>query len=212
MGKRKKLWITRVILTMALAGAMLAVWPGYAVYDTYVSNTNSYGCLLTEPLSDKGSFAQYFVPQWRWLHTIELAVQYNEEAARGQSLRFELCRGSGECIYEEEIPLERIPNGGYFGIEVDRHLQAGEEYYWSIAAPQDADSRLVVMYTDTEAYQAAENEYITWNGVGYGTGSSQSVSQYIYRLHPDRAEILGKYWTFFILVWIVCMEVADRHR
>lgn len=206
----KALRIVRIILTVLLVVAMLAVWPGYATYELYVSKTNSYHCTETEPLAGGEKVSQYFVPQMSILHSIEIAVQYDEEKTRDETIRFQVCSESGECIFEADFPLSQIPNGGYYGIEIGKHVKVGETYYWSVIAPQNEACQMTVMYTETLVYQAAENAYVTKGEERYGTEAVQTVSQYIYRVHPDKAVIVGNYWTVFAIIWLVCLELANR--
>lgn len=210
MKNKKALWVIRAILTGILAAAMLAVWPGYAVYEQYISETNSYHCTETEPLAGSEKISQYFVPQMSMLDEIEIAVQYNEPKAQKETIRFEVCCESGECILATDIELEQIPNGGYYGIEIGKRVKKGEIYYWTITAPKKEDCQLTVMYTENLAYQAVENTYVTKGDERYGTEAVKTVSQYVYRVHPDKAVILGNYWTVFLIVWLVCLEMADR--
>ncbi len=95
-------------------------------------------------------------------------------------------------------------------MEIDKKVRVGELYYWRIVAPEAQEAQLSVMYTDTQEYQAPENQYITLGEEQYGNETSQSVSQYVYKVHPDKAVVIGKYWIFFVLIWILCMEAADR--
>lgn len=205
-------WVIRILLTLLLGVAMLATWPGYAVYDTYCSTTNSYGCDVTEPLASGERIAQYFVPQSSVLDCIEIAFQYNEDAVLEEALEFELYRASGESVLKTTIPMKQIPNGGYFGIEIGKRVKAGESYYWSVTSPQKESCGLIAMYTTNVANQAVENTYVTINEELFPAEAAQTVSQYVYRIHPSKVVILAKYWTVYIIIWLICLELVDRFR
>lgn len=203
------IWAIRCILTVALVGFILCVWPGYLAHDYYVSRTFSERHEPTDVLLPQSVAVQYFVPQRSHMTGIEFALLFNEEKAGNETVRFILCEESGREIFSQEIMLEQMGSGCYYNVEIDERLKAGETYFWALTGPDAEDIELQIMYTNHLTDQAQENTLFLLNDVQYGE-ISQTISQYTYLIHSDKIIIIGEYWAGAVLVYIICMDIVSR--
>ena len=104
--------------------------------------------------------------------------------------------------------LEQMESDEYYKVEIREWLKKGTTYYWILVSPDDESAELQVMYTNHRADQAPENTLFLMNDEQYGE-TSQSVSQYIYFTHADKIVIIGQYWMWAVLVYIICMEMVS---
>lgn len=206
----RPLWAVRVILTALLAGFLLWVWPGYLVHDEYISGTYS-GNYEPAQLLPNTVVTQYFVPQMPHLEVIQLAVIFDDgnPAAAGEKVEFVLCEESGREIYSEEIPLGQMESGHYYDINVHQRVKVNQKYYWMLVSPAGEEACLQMMYTNHKEDQPPENTLFLVDDMELN-GIAQTVSQYVYLSHPDKIIIIGGYWTGAVLVYIICMDIADR--
>lgn len=208
--KRKcRLWLAEGILTILLMGFMLCAWPGYLAHDSYVSKTNSIHYKCTDILSDHCVMIQHFVPQKTYLSGIQFAVSFEGADTEHAEVEFILCEGSGKELFSETLRLEEMESDCYYEVEVDRWVKAGREYYWAIVSPETDRAGFRVMYTDHIEDQAPENSMVLLNDSPVGE-NVQTISQYVYYVHPDRVIVFGGYWMGAILVYIICMDLAAR--
>lgn len=197
------------ILTLILFLFCLSVWPGYLIHDYDLSRTISEGALFTEVLKDSDIIIQYFSPQKVLLSDIEFAIDY-EEQNKGEILLFTLCNEEGKELFSCSIPMEEIEAGSYYSVPVRQRLKVGEIYYWSLSAPEGWRGGCRLMYTPIVANQALENLHMEVSGQLYDPETYQSVSQYNYIVHKDKAVIAGTYWTGAIVLYLIMMELIDR--
>ncbi|MDE7043478.1 MAG: hypothetical protein K2O97_00370, partial [Acetatifactor sp.] len=71
------------------------------------------------------------------------------------------------------------------------------------------DLNLRLMCTNYTEDQAPENTLFLLNENQVGE-NTQTVSQYTYLVHPDKIVIVGGYWMGFVMLYIICMDVATR--
>lgn len=213
MDKRQRvIRVVKGVLTVSLIIFILCAWPGYLVYDEDVSVTDSARYEPTDVLTPGDVAAQYFVPQRSHMSGIGFAILFDEANAGDETIRFVLCEESGQEIFSRDIMLGQMESGWYYRVKIDRQLKAGETYCWKLAVPDAEDLDLQIMYTNHLTDQAAENTLFLLNDGEYGDYGdiTQSVSQYIYRRHPDKIIIIGEYWTGAVLIYIICMDIVSR--
>ncbi len=207
-GSRRTMAV-KCILTVLLIVFILSTWPGYLFHEEYVSRTlcDRYE---SSDILDPGSVAtQYFVPRGRHLSGIEFLVLFNESCVGNGSVEFLLCEESGHEIFSREIMLEQMESDEFYRVDFPVRLKEGTTYYWMLVGPDDEDAGLQMMYTGHLADQAPENTLFLLNDEQHGE-TAQTVSQYIYFTHADKAVIIGKYWVWAALVYIICMDIVTR--
>lgn len=209
-GNTKIIWGIRGLLTIVLIVFCLGVWPGYFIHDFYLSKTSSVHGELTQILENGELVVQYFIPQATHLGSIQFVLSYEEEKAEEQILTFLLCEENGKEILTKEVPIKEIKRKLYYDMPVNKRLKPGQIYYWALVMPADLDASCSVMYTNVVEDQAPENLYFTINDQLSGGETAQTVSQYNYYAHPDKAVILGVYWISAFLVYLVALEIVDR--
>lgn len=198
------------MLTILLFIFIWSVYPGYIFHDLYLSRTISNGCAATEVLSDAVSVKQYFKPQLSWLGSIQIAAEFDTEAVKGETLFFSLCEESGKVIFSCEVVPEEMESGMYYDIAVRKKLNTETVYYWCLTSPESADCKWQLMYTEYVENQAPENLLFLVGDDGYGSENAQTVSQYTYYIHFDKAVTVAGYWISGILIYIICLEIVDR--
>lgn len=206
-GRTKTEWLLAGVLGVMAVLFMLSVWPGYFLHREYVSETISDGCGESEALTEGLFVRQSFVPQYGRLANIQIAVVYEEGAAEGVRLMFELLDEQGNTVFSQDIPLQEIPSAQYYEVEINRTVEQGEEYFWQLTPVNPGESRIRIMYTENEQYQAAENRQLLCAGREMGNG--QAVVQYGYRIHMERLHI-AEIWLGTILVYLVLLELLHR--
>lgn len=208
--KNALLWVIRGILTAVLILFMSLSWPGFTFHNHYLSKTLSEECVTTEVLWNHIMATQYFIPQLPHLESIQIAAEYNEELKDHDFMTFLLCDESGKILVNKDYMLQEVSNGSYFEIPVNKKLKPGKTYYWSLVSPEDEKCQWRVMYTEYLERQAPENSLFLVGENGYGGENAQTVSQYNYKIHLDKSVILAGYWLTAVLVYIVCLEMANR--
>lgn len=203
-------WIAKGILTILLLLFMWSVYPGYVFHDNYLSTTASNRSVATEVLSDSVLVTQYFTPQLPYLISIQIVAQFDETAMREETLIFSVCEENGKMLCSYDIQLEEMESGMYYDVLVDLKVKPGEVYYWSLTAPAEEACEWKLMYTNYIEDQAPENSLFLVGDNQYGGENSQTVSQYNYRSHFDKSVIIAGWWMSGILVYIICLEIADR--
>ena len=202
-------WI-RAGVTVLLLLFMLAVYPGYLARDTYLSRTNSVQYLITDELEEATVVEQFFQPLHTYLNSIQFAIEFNEQAVGDACLSFRLWGEEQKMLASCEIPLKEISSQCYFNVEINKMLRQDKVYYWSLVMPEGNNLGCRLMYTENGELQAPENRRVLVNGEAYGAERAQTISQYRYYVHADKAVILGNYWCCAILVYLVAMECINR--
>lgn len=203
-------WIVVGVLTAVLLVFMWAAYPGYIFHGFFLSRTISNRSTVTEVLSNQTLTTQYFVPQFPYLRSIQIAVEFEEEKTENEKVAFSLCEESGEALFTCNIALGEMKSGVYYDIVVDQKLKQGAVYYWNITSPTDSTLGWRVMYTENVDDQAPENNLFFVDNSLYGNEDAQTISQYNYYQHLDKAVIIAGFWMSGILVYIICLEIVDR--
>ena len=206
---RKIDWI-RAGITVILLLFMLAVYPGYLARDEYLSSTNSVQYMTTDELGEAAVVEQFFQPLHTYLNSIQLAIEFDEQAAGDACLSFLLWEEDQKVLASCEIPLKEISSQCYFDVEINKMLRQDKVYHWSLVLPEGTDLGCSLMYTEIIELQAPENQGFLVNGEAYGAEGAQTISQYRYYVHADKAVILGNYWCCAILLYWVAMECINR--
>ena len=206
----RKLYWMRAGATVLLLLFILAVYPGYLARDEYLSETNSARYLLTDELRGAAVAGQSFQPLHPYLNSIQFAIEFDEQAAGDESLSFLLCDEGQKVLESREIPLKEISSRCYYNVEINRMLRRDKVYEWRLVMPEGADLGCRLMYTEVRELQAPENRGFSVDGGRYGAEGAQTVSQYQYHVHADKAVILGNYWCGAVLLYLVVMECINR--
>lgn len=206
---RKIDWI-RAGVTVLLLLFMLAVYPGYLARDKYLSRTNSVQYLTTDELGEATVVEQFFQPLHTYLNSIQFAIEFNEQAVGDACLSFQLWGEEQKMLASCEIPLKEISSQCYFNIEINKMLRQDKVYYWRLVIPEGTNLGCRLMYTETRELQAPENRGFLVNGEVYGEEGAQTISQYQYYVHADKAVVLGNYWCCAVLLYLVAMECIHR--
>ena len=118
--KKKKINKAEVIgkglLTVLLIALELAIWPGYLVYNNYMSSSYSEYSVYSEPITERTEITQYFKPLYSRLDQIEFALGFEQEAVTDQVLHFVLydVTGFSSRKYECGSFLRTSPGGVTF--------------------------------------------------------------------------------------------------
>lgn len=204
-----RLWAARGILTILFIGFALCAWPGYLAHDSYISKTNSIHYECTDTLSEHSMVMQYFVPQKTYLRAVQIAVSFEEANTENEKIEFILWEGSGKSIFSKTLLLEEMESDCYYEIVVNQWVKTGQEYCWAIVGPETDRVGLQAMYTDHPDDQAVENMRMLLNDDQAGE-NMQTISQYVYYVHPDRVIVIGGFWLGAFLIYIICMDLAAR--
>lgn len=207
--RRRNLWIVRGIITILFIGLILWAWPGYLAHDYYVSKTSSVHYEDTKIPPDYSIVTQYFVPQKTHLANIQFAVLFEEESVEDEKITFTLCEESGKEIFSKVIRLRDLESGCYYDVKYYCRLKTDQVYYWQLVGTETDDLNLRLMCTNYTEDQAPENTLFLLNENQVGE-NTQTVSQYTYLVHPDKIVIVGGYWMGFVMLYIICMDVATR--
>ena len=203
-------WIVTGILTIILLVYIWAAYPGYVFHDFFLSKTLSSRYTSTEVLSSQSVATQYFVPQLPRLYSIQIAAEFDEEKATGETVTFSLCEESGNVLFTRDIALSEMEAATYYDIVVNQKMEPGRTYFWNITSPQDPSSEWKVMYTEYVEDQAPENSLFCIDNIPYGDEAAQTISQYNYYQHHDKSLIIAGFWMMGILAYIICLEMIRR--
>lgn len=206
--KNKKVWIIKSVWTVLLLAFLLSVWPGYFInIEAVLGKTDLSGEKLVADIQEEAQVSQYFRPQQTHLAGIKFAIGFDDVETGEKRIVFMLCKEDGEVMKSQEILLSEISSGGYYEVEINKRVNRKEIYYWTIILPSDFECK--VIYTDIAAAKAPENMALFVNGQMYPE-TAQAISEYEYYVHPDKADILGKYWISAILIYLVGLEIINR--
>lgn len=201
-------YILKGILTLGSLGIALWLYPGYLAHGYTTSETNSAYSIFSEVLIPETTAEQFFVPQDTRLDVIQIDLLFDEERASG-SCRFLLKDENGEVLAERDLAFADMESGRYYDVEIGKTVDTDKTYSWELIFPEDMDFNCQVVYSETVGTIAQENQYLLLNGELI-SADSQMVCQYSYLSHPDKADIVGKYWISVFLVYLVLMELIDR--
>lgn len=207
--RKQALWIARGVLTIILIGFVLWAWPGYLAHERFVSQTSSVHHESTDVFPAYGMAEQHFIPQKTYLAGIQFAAYFEEQSVENEEAIFLLCDESGKEIFSSAIKLDEMVSGSYYEVKFGRWLKTDQEYCWKIVGPAAADVNFQLMYTNHVEDQAPENTLFILNGNQVGE-NTQTVSQYVYFIHPDKVIVIGGYWMGSVLVYIICMDILTR--
>lgn len=207
--KHRLVWIgIRALLLAGLVLFCISVWPGYA-FHSYLEITK-YTSQVTQTswLAAGDVVQQYFYPQYSRLSKIKMAFLFDENAAAEEYVIFEIKDKKGESIYRREIYFDQISSDCYFDIDVGgKKLKPREEYIWTLALPDGAAMDYSVMCQTAEDIISDENQTLWINGVDT---QSNALNLYEYWKHPDKATIIGGFWTGALLVYLIFLEIVGR--
>lgn len=207
--KTKPGWILKGIWTTLLLVFMASVWPGYMIYVEKVlgkSDLSRAVVYLDAPAGTR--ISQYFCPQGTRLEGIKFAICFDEIETEGKQIVFTLSKENGDVIMSRDILLNQIDSSMYYEVKIGQKVNRGERYCWTIALPSDFSCEMLctgIMETKTP-----ENKMFAIGEQSYE--EVQAAAEYSYRLHPDKAEIVGKYWISAILIYILGMEMIARFQ
>lgn len=207
--KHQPIWIgIRVLLSAGLVLFCLSVWPGYA-FHTYLTVTKYTNQVIQTPWLSAGDVVQqYFYPQYSRLSKINMAFIFDENAATGEYVIFEIKDKKGESICRREIYFNQIRSDCYFDIDVGgQKLKPHEEYMWTLALPSGGAMEYSVMCQTAEDIVSVENQTLWINGEDT---QSNALNLYEYWKHLDKATIIGGFWTGALLVYLILLEVIGR--
>ena len=202
-------WILKGIWTALLLAFMASVWPGYMVYEEKVlgkSNLSREAVALDVP--EGAQISQYFCPQKTRLAGIKFAIAFDEIEAERKQIVFTLRKENGDVVMSRDILLNQMDSAMYYEAKIGKRVNKGELYYWTIALPSDFSCE--ILCTSIMETKAPENMMLVVGEQSYGEG--QAAAEYSYRLHLDKAEIVGKYWISAILIYILGLEIIARFQ
>lgn len=185
------------------------VWPGYMANNHYTSTTNSSFSQPSDTLSGSGVIEQYFVPQYSHLYGIQFVVNYDEDSIYDENCTFQLCSEDGKVICEKNIPISEIQPNLYYEVSAKRILNTNKTYCWKLILPPNAPKDFHVFYSEESPTIAVENQKMIIND-RYINETAQTVSQYIYLSHSDKALIIGTYWFMGVIVYLILAECINR--
>lgn len=200
----------KIILSLALIIYCLMVWPGYLAHDYYTSTTNSSFSQLSEQLEGSSVIEQYFTPQFSHLYEIQFAVSYDDSSECEGYYTFLLYNENGKKIMEKAIPAEEVGSQLYYEVPVRRILNPKDTYCWKLIIPENAPENFQALYTENTETRALENRKMLINGENTDGENAQTISQYVYLSHADKALILGTYWCCGIIVYLILSECVNR--
>ncbi len=207
-GKNRWVWLgLKVLLTVGLVVFCAGVWPGYLIHTAKVAELYTEDISQTPWLSAGDVALQYFYPEDRWLSKIKIALAFDESAAKGEYLNFEIQDETGGKVCGREIYFDQIESGCYFEAAVKEKLKPGKEYAWMLSLPEESRLEYAVLCTGDAAGNAVENQVLLING---RDAERNAINQYEYYAHYDKAVIIGGFWTGALLVWLVLLELTDR--
>lgn len=207
---RKPEAVGKILLTLLLIALELAVWPGYLVHDTYMSNSYSEYSTYSDPITEKTEIAQYFIPLYSRLDQLEFALDYVQEAAGDQVLQFALYDEKNTELMSQQIPMADMEAGHYYAIAVGRGLSKKQMYHWTLTIPENTGCDIRLMYAEHGTGVAPENMRLDRNGELFGAEDAQATVRYTYEIHPDKVVIIGGYWLGNALIYLVLMEGLEK--
>ena len=118
--KKKKINKAEVIgkglLTVLLIALELAIWPGYLVYNNYMSSSYSEYSVYSEPITERTEITQYFKPLYSGLDQIEFALGFEQEAVTDQVLHFVLYDEKNTELMSQDFPLGRMSADHFYAL------------------------------------------------------------------------------------------------
>ena len=202
--------ILMVVLTILMILLELSFWPGYLVHD-YITNKSdsSYGS-NGFAVTAETSITQYFIPQMKWLGSVDIVAAFNEEIVGDEKLNFTIYSETGKEIFNREIPISEMEDGIYYTIPVKKKLKVGEQYHWTIESTTELPYDWQLILSEDKTGIAPENTFLEVNGIQNIGEEAQTVSQYSYYIHKDKVVIIATCWCGTFLVYLICLEALQK--
>lgn len=152
--KKKKINKAEVIgkglLTVLLIALELAIWPGYLVYNNYMSSSYSEYSVYSEPITERTEITQYFKPLYSRLDQIEFALGFEQEAVTDQVLHFVLYDEKNTELMSQDFPLGSMSADHFYALPLGVSLSGKQTYHWTLTRkPQNAISGLCMRNMET---------------------------------------------------------------
>lgn len=199
--------VLKFLLTAGLVIFCLGVWPGYLIHTYWTADLHTSDISQTPWLSAGDTVQQIFLPEDSWLSKIKIALVFDESEVAGEFLNFTLRDDTGRDICSREINFSGIENSSYFDIAVEKKLNPGNEYTWSLTMHEPTTLQYAVLCTEDVNGNARENQTLSVNSANT---QENAVNQYVYYAHYDKAVIIGGFWIGVVLVWLFLLELTDR--
>ena len=134
--KKKKINKAEVIgkglLTVLLIALELAIWPGYLVYNNYMSSSYSEYSVYSEPITERTEITQYFKPLYSRLDQIEFALGFEQEAVTDQVLHFVLYDEKNTELMSQDFPLGSMSADHFYALPLGVSLSGKRTYHWTL--------------------------------------------------------------------------------
>lgn len=212
--KKKKINKAEVIgkglLTVLLIALELAIWPGYLVYNNYMSSSYSEYSVYSEPITERTEITQYFKPLYSRLDQIEFALGFEQEAVTDQVLHFVLYDEKNTELMLQDFPLGSMSADHFYALPLGVSLSRKQTYHWTLTIPEAAECNIRFMYAEHGNGVAPENIRLERNGGLFAAEDAQATTRYYYKIHPDKVIIIGGYWLGNALIYLILLETMNK--
>lgn len=194
-----------IIILVLTVGAMACIWPACLVRrTTELASKTGISYLGTEETVQKGcELEQIFVAQEKVLHSMSVAVGYDEPLPEDGSLHFALKEvKSGKVLTEADIPFKEVGNFGYCDIEVEKNLRKGKEYCYTLTVTDEYAGLIKGVYTSEPGQEPAGHIRFSING---NVVTGQAVARYYYGF-PLNAKNVACIWAFILVIGLTLLQ------
>lgn len=136
---------------MLLIALELAIWPGYLVYNNYMSSSYSEYSVYSEPITERTEITQYFKPLYSRLDQIEFALGFEQEAVTDQVLHFVLYDEKNTELMSQDFPLGSMSADHFYALPWGCHFPENRHIIGRLQyrKPQNAISGLCMRNMET---------------------------------------------------------------
>ncbi|MCD8326588.1 MAG: hypothetical protein LUC90_07885 [Lachnospiraceae bacterium] len=194
-----------------LAGAvcvicMLLIFPVGVIRASVESHNGADGRISVGPVSGGAYAEQYFIPQFRYIQEMAIALTFDEISDEDAVILFAIRDSAGEEVFSTSLSAAEFTSGSYYYFPVGIFLKKGQQYSWTVTAESSSAEQISLLATSPDVITPVENSLLYCNGE---LTSSAAVVDYVYGILPGKGHILI-YDSFFATMFLLAV-MGIRH-
>ncbi len=127
--------------------------------------------------SEKTSFSQEFTPQYANLQTIKFIMNTEHMASKKGAVSVEVATDNEEILFQRNLEMSEIKNGGFTEVDVNLQLSPGENYYLTLESKTSESDEYPVVIVCGKEQGLGENKKLVNQEEMQGV---QLVNGYVY--------------------------------